>query len=105
MHKAYEHSMIYHKVGNYKSAVVAISNFINDYPNSPYLDKSYYTRFEAQYHLAKNSVHGKIQLERYYQAIEYYQLYVDKFPDSKHKKISNEYYDKTVKALEELNSK
>jgi outer membrane protein assembly factor BamD len=88
-------------MNNYKSAVVAISNFIKDYPNSPYLDKSYYTRFESQYHLAKNSVQEK-QQERYYQAIEYYQLYVDKFPDSKHKKVSNEYYDKSVKALEEL---
>ncbi|HSY60709.1 MAG TPA: outer membrane protein assembly factor BamD [Cytophaga sp.] len=104
MHKAYEHSMMYHKVGNYKSAVVAISNFIKDYPNSPYIEESYYTRFEAQYHLAKNSVQGKVQIDRYYQAIEYYQLYVDKFPDSKHKKVSNEYYDKIVKTLEELKS-
>lgn len=102
MHKAYEHSMMYHKVGNYKSAVVAISNFIKDYPTSPYLDKSYFTRFEAQYHLAKNSVEGKIQMERYQQAIEYYQLFIDKFPDSKHKKAAGEYYDKIVKALEEF---
>ncbi len=105
MHKAYEHSMMYHKVGNYKSAVVAINNFIKDYPNSPYLDKSYFTRFEAQYHLAKNSVQGKVQIDRYYEAVEYYQLYVDKFPDSKHEKVASEYYDKIVKALEEFKSK
>lgn len=105
MQKAYEHSMMYHKVGNYKSAVVAISNFIKDYPSSPYLDQSYYTRFEAQYHLAKNSVQGKIQLDRYYQALEFYQLFIDKFPNTKYKKASSEYYDKIVKTIEELKSK
>lgn len=105
MQKEYEHSMMYHKVGNYKSAVVAINNFIKDYPSSPYLSESYFTRFESQYNLAKNSVEGQIQIDRYYQAIEYYQLYIDKFPGTEHKKVSNEYYDTSVKVLEKLKSK
>jgi len=105
MKKAFEHSMMYHRVSNYKSAVVAISNFIKDYPMSPYLEESYYTRFEAQYHLAENSIQGQIQMDRYYKAIEYYQLFNDKFPDNNYKKTANEDYDKIVKTLEELKAK
>lgn len=105
MQKAFEHSMMYHKVSNYKSAVVAITNFIKDYPTSPYLETSYFTRFEAQYHLAKNSIQGQIQIDRYYKAIEYYQLLNDKFPDNNYKKASIEYYDKSLEVLEELKSK
>jgi outer membrane protein assembly factor BamD len=104
MHKAFLHSMMYHKVGNYKSAVVAINTFIKEYPSSIYLEDSYFTRFEAQYHLAYNSVHGTIQLERYFQALEYYQLFVEKYADSKHKSKANDYYDKIIKSIEEIKS-
>ena len=105
MHKAFEHSMMYHKVGNYKSAVVAIGNFIKDYPNSTYVEDAYFTLYTSQYHLAKKSVQGKVQTDRYFVALQYYQEFLDKFPNTKHKKQANLYYDDIVKELERIKSK
>ncbi len=105
MHKAFEHSMMYHKVGNYKSAVVAIGNFINEYPNSIYAEKAYFTRFTSQYHLAKNSVEGKIQEDRYILAIEFYQIFMDKYPNTIHKNAASDMYDDIIKRLEKIKLK
>lgn len=104
-HKAFEHSMMYHKVGNYKSAVVALKNFINDYPNSTYVEDAYFTLYTSQYHLAKKSVQGKIQTDRYYVALQFYQNFLDKFPNTKHKKQANIYYDDIVLELNKIKSK
>ena len=104
-HKAFQHSMMYHKVGNYKSAVVALSNFIKEYPNSTYAEEAYFTLFTSQYHLAKNSVEGSIQIERYHKAVEFYQVFADKFPDSKYKKDADVDYDDIIKRLNEIKSK
>jgi outer membrane protein assembly factor BamD len=103
-HKAFQHSMMYHKVGNYKSAVVAIGNFIKEHPNSKYAEEAYYTRFTAQYHLAKNSVQGKTQINRFHHAIEHYQIFADKFPESKFKGSAEVDYDDIVKQLNEIKS-
>lgn len=103
--KAYEHSTMYHKVGNYKSAVVALGNFIKDYPAAIYVEEAYFLRFTSQYHLAKNSVEGRIQEERYYQAIEFYQDFADKFPASKYKNVAEKDYDDTRKSLEVIKRK
>lgn len=105
MHKAFEHSMMYHRVGNYKSAVVAIGNFIKEYPTSTYSEKAYFTRFTSQYHLAKNSVQGSIQEERYLLALEFYQVFMDKFPDTIHKAAAIDMYDDIIRRLEEIKSK
>lgn len=104
-HKAFAHSMMYHKVGNYKSAVVALRNFIKDYPNSEYIEDAYFTLYTSQYHLAKKSVQGKVQIDRYYVALQYYQEFLDKYPNTKHKKTSNVFYDDIVKELEKYKSK
>jgi len=100
--KAYYNAVAYEKVGNFKSAVVAISNFLKDYPVSEYSEEAYYLRFLSQYKLAKNSIEGKVQINRYYEAIEYYQVYVDKFPGTKHKKASEEMYDSIIESLESI---
>ena len=96
---------MYHKVGNYKSAVVALSNFIKEYATSPYAEEAHYLRFYSQHKLAKNSIEGKIQEDRFYLAVEFYHTFVDKYPDSKYKKSSEGYYDSIMESLEEIKSK
>ncbi len=105
IHKAFEHSMMYHKVGNYKSAVVALNNFIKDYPNAEYAEKAYFTLYTSQYHLAKKSIHGTIQRDRYFQALRYYEDFLNKYPNTTHKKMANVYYDDIVKELGKMNIK
>jgi outer membrane protein assembly factor BamD len=100
--KSFEGASLYHKVGNYKAAVVSLNNFIDNYGNSMYAERAYYLRIESQYLLAKHSVHGKVQIERYQDVIPYFQTFVDRFPSSDFRKKSEEYYDLTIEALEQL---
>ncbi|MCU0430303.1 MAG: outer membrane protein assembly factor BamD [Cytophagaceae bacterium] len=79
--KTYENSILYWKTGNYKAAVSALGSFLNTYPDSEYTEEVAYKRLESQYLLAKNSIASK-QKQRYYEAIEIYYTFVDKYPKS-----------------------
>jgi len=105
MQKSFEHSTIYHRVGNYKSAVVALGNFIKDYPSTIYTEEACYLRFYSQYKLAKNSIEGKIQEERYKLAIDHFHIFVDKYPESKFRKNAETIQSKILKELEEIKLK
>lgn len=100
-----EHAKLYHKVHNYKSAVVALTNFMEQYPNSVYLEEIALTRIESQYHLAKNSVVGKVQIERYYDAIGFYRSFAEKFPSSKYLPEAKDYADLSESELGKIKSK
>ena len=81
--KAYEFAKLYHKIGYYKSASVAIENFRQDYPTSAYNEELLYLKIVSQYNLAKQSVEEK-KRERFNQTIESYQQFVDKYTNSKY---------------------
>ncbi len=59
--KAYEIAKQYNKISDYKSALVALDNFISDYPGTPFKEKALYYRFDSAYKLAINSVPSKMQ--------------------------------------------
>ncbi len=82
-HKQYDQAKLYHKIHNFKAAVIALTNFLEEYPGSTYSEELCYVRVDSQYELAKNSVSGKVQLERYYDAIGFYRSFVEKYPSSK----------------------
>lgn len=80
--KQFTHAKLYHKIHNYKAAVVALTNFIEEYPGSLHKEEISFLRIESQYKLAKNSVAGKVQLERYYDAIGFYRSFVENYANS-----------------------
>jgi outer membrane protein assembly factor BamD len=102
--KSYENAKLYAKTHNYKSAVVAIRAFLETYPDSEYSDEMYYIRFDSQYLLAKHSVEHK-QLERYYEAIEFYHSFVDKYPNSLYLKQAEDMYEMCRQKVKLLSSK
>ena len=102
--KSYENSKLYAKTHNYKSAVVAIKSFLETYPDSEYSEEMYYIRFHSQYLLAKHSVDHK-QLERYYEAIEFYHSFVDKYPSSLYLKEAEGMYEDCRQKVSAISSK
>ena len=104
-HKDAEHAKLYHKVHNYKSAVVALTSFMEQYPSSAYLEEIALIRIESQYHLAKNSVVGKVQIERYYDAIGFYRSFAEKFPSSKYLPDAKQFSDLSESELQKIKSK
>ncbi len=101
--KTYENCKLYAKIHIYKSAVVASKSFLETYPDSEYSEEMYFIRFESQYYMAKNSIETK-QLERYYEAIEFYHNFVDKYPDSKFLKKAEEKYEECQLKIKMLTS-
>lgn len=99
--KAFVNAELYYKIRYYNAAVVSLTNFLQEHPASPYGDQASYLRLDAQFQYAKQSVLNK-QEERYYQVIDYYQSFVDLYPDSKYKRSAEQIYDQALAALDEI---
>jgi len=59
--KAYENAYGYNKISDFKSALIALENFIIDYPGTPYKEKALYYKLDSAYQLAINSITSKMQ--------------------------------------------
>lgn len=106
--KDYENTKLYHKTRHYKAAIVAIDNFRENNPSSKFNEELLFLKLESQYEYAKKSVEiatkdGKIvhvQDQRYRKALEYYQDFIDFYPESEYVDKAEDYYDLIVKKLE-----
>lgn len=87
--KVYENALEYNKISNYKSAIIALENFIVDYPGTPYKEKALYYKFDSAYSLAINSVPSKME-ERLNSAKTYYNNLVKFKPNTEYKKKADE---------------
>jgi outer membrane protein assembly factor BamD len=99
--KAYEKAKLYFQTKDYdisrlKSAVIAITNFQKDFPDSDYNEELGLLKIQAGFEYAKNSLESK-QKERYDEAVGYYQNFVDKYPNNKGIKQAEKYYDTALK--------
>ena len=59
--KVYENAKGYNKISDYKSALVALDNFIADYPGTQYKEEALYFKLDSAYKLAINSVPSKME--------------------------------------------
>lgn len=87
--KVYENAKLYNTISDYKSAIVALDNFLLDYPGSPFKADALYYKFDSAYQLAKKSVYSKMQ-ERLLTAKLAYGLYIKVGTDEAQKKRANE---------------
>lgn len=107
--KAYEKARQYYKtrdpswggLSNYLASVVTIDNFKKDFPDSKYNEELSAMQITAQYELADLSLYTK-QKERFNQTLEYYNKFIDKYPNSKYLKDLEKLYDKSLKGLEKV---
>jgi outer membrane protein assembly factor BamD len=101
--KAFDKVKLYYRtsefnIANYRSSVVAVNNFIKEFPASKYNEELNYLRVDAQYNLAKLSFKDK-QKERYEDLNKYYLLLVDKYPKSNYISKVEKYYEAGQKEL------
>ena len=59
--KVYENAKGYNTILDYKSAMVALDNFINDYPGTPYKEDALYYKYDSAYQLGINSIPSKME--------------------------------------------
>lgn len=101
--KAFETAKLYSQMRYYQAAVTAFTTFEREYPASDYNEEAAYLRILAQFNLAEESVPEK-QRERYFDAVGFYQAFVDKYPKSKYVRSAESIFERSTKQLERLKS-
>lgn len=86
--KAYEAAKLYNQIGeytrDYNAAIVALDNFLLDYPGSKYKEDALFYKFDSGYRLAMNSVQHKKE-ERLKNAISLYESLISFNESTKYK--------------------
>ncbi|MBD2721839.1 outer membrane protein assembly factor BamD [Hymenobacter armeniacus] len=90
--KAFESARLYYQLRYNQAAVVALTNFQQQYPASAYAEQAAFLRLSAQYAWAQESIESK-QRERYLEAVSFYQQFLDAYPKSKNLKAAQDMYD------------
>ncbi|MCR4828229.1 MAG: outer membrane protein assembly factor BamD [Bacteroidales bacterium] len=93
MMKDYENAVLYYKTESYNAAVVALGNFLNDYPESPRREDAMYYIIKAGYEYAINSREDKVK-ERLQQVINNFDKFATLFSNSKYLAECQNIYDK-----------
>ncbi|MBF0695498.1 MAG: outer membrane protein assembly factor BamD [Flavobacterium sp.] len=59
--KVFENAKNYNTISDYKSALIALDNFIADYPGTPFKEDALFYKLDSAYKLAINSVPSKME--------------------------------------------
>ena len=102
--KAYSNAVLYKKLSQHNSAVIAFENFNKDYPDSQLNEEINFFKLESQYLYARRSITTK-QFERYQKAIEYYNYFIENYANSKFAKDAEDIYDDCRKWMAEYNAR
>lgn len=97
--KAFNSAALYHKIEQYKAAVMALKTTLKDNPNTSYREDILYLILSSSYQLAKNSVPDK-QRDRYQAVIDEYYNVISEYPESKYKKSADGMHSEAVDFLE-----
>ncbi len=84
---------------DYKAAIVALDNFLIDYPGTIYTEDALYYKFDSLYHLAINSVEEK-KRERLEQAKSAYEALVRHNGQTKYKNQADKLYEEIKQELQ-----
>lgn len=81
--KSFENAKLYYTVGQYKAAVHALTNAIDEFPESPYREELMYMATRSAYLLAKNSVTSQMT-DRYMSMMDSYYNLISEYPKTEH---------------------
>lgn len=98
--KAFEIAKQYNTISDYKAALVALDNFISDYPGTIYKEEALFYKFDSAYQLAINSIPSKME-ERLKNAKIAYASLMKMEINAAHKEKANEMLAKIEKDLQQ----
>ncbi len=103
--KSYRIAKLYFNMGEYKSAIVALKNTANDFPEIAQKEEIDFLVVKSTYLLATNSIQEK-QIERYKQTLEAFEEFTEMYPEgSKYLTELTLYRDKSAQAIKKLETK
>lgn len=89
--KVFENAKQYNTIMDFKSAIVALDNFVADYPGTPYKEEALFYKFDSAYQLGINSIPSKMEERLNAAKTAYYGLIKFK-PDTKYKKLADQMF-------------
>ena len=96
--KDFEAAKLYFNISNYKSAVASLEVFAQEFPDSRYVEEARFLQFDAAVELANQSTVRR-KKNRYLDALEYYEKFVDTYPNSVYLKEAEGIYVRAKKDL------
>ena len=99
-----ENAKLYYDIGYYNSAIVALRNAINTYPESNHRELLSYLIVRSHYLYAKNSVETK-QRQRYMDMQDAYYSFVAEYPESAYRKEADKMQADSKKFLDKFSAK
>lgn len=98
--KAYLAARVYYNLDDFKAAIVALSNCLVDYPDTPNREEIMFMLLKSKYMLAVNSIQSK-RTERFQDTVDEYYSFVTEFPESKSKREAENMYAESSKYIKE----
>ena len=89
--KSYLSAKLYFKLEHYKAAIVALSNSLEDFPDTRFREELMFLRLKSKFLYAENSVRTK-QPERFQETVDDYYSFIDEFPKSRYIKEARKIY-------------
>ena len=86
---------------NFLACITTAQNALKDYPYTELREELSFLILHAKYEMARNSVLDK-QAERYRDTVDEYYAFLNEFPDSKHLKEAEKFFENAQKALKDL---
>ncbi|MFT4899254.1 MAG: outer membrane protein assembly factor BamD [Flavobacteriales bacterium] len=80
--KMYDQAILYYRMGEYKSSVVALEGLLNEFPDSDYAEEVGFKIADSHFELAKQSIESK-QIERFKKAVKASTKFNKKYKESK----------------------
>lgn len=99
--KGFTNAKQYLKLRYYKAAIVALENFIRNFPDSRYVEEAHFLIMVSEYKLAEQSIQAR-QRERYQEVVNDYLQFVDRYPESPFLKEAERYYTDSLEKLGKL---
>ncbi len=96
--KSYLSARLYYDMGQYRAAIVALTNSLKDNADSKYREEMMFLKLNSFYLYARNSLASK-QRERYQSTLDDYYSFMEEFPESKFSKDVKKIYQVTSEYL------
>lgn len=99
--KSFNVARLYLKTGNYKSAIIAFDNTLNEFPDTEYREEILYLQLQSHYLLAMNSVESK-QKQRLKEALSAYKRFEEIYPQSGWMNDAKRWYEQAQEAYKKF---
>lgn len=101
--KSFISAKLYYDLGYYKSAILALRNSLNSYPDTKFREELMFLILKSSYLLADGSIPSK-QLERFQATVDEYLSFIGEFPEGPHSKEAQRMYESSNRYLENHNN-